>query len=57
MHHPGLEPGSAAWEATIIPLDQWCVRENCSREALKIKSISERVEGFSSERVDEIYEI
>jgi hypothetical protein len=24
VHRPGLEPGSIAWEATIIPLDQRC---------------------------------
>jgi hypothetical protein len=24
MHPPGLEPGSQAWKASIIPLDQGC---------------------------------
>ena len=24
MHPPGLEPGSTAWKAVIIPLDQEC---------------------------------
>ena len=24
LHHPGVEPGSTAWKAIIIPLDHWC---------------------------------
>jgi large subunit ribosomal protein LP1 len=27
MHCPGLEPGSSAWKAKIIPLDQQCFME------------------------------
>ena len=24
MHKPGIEPGSIAWQATILPLDHLC---------------------------------
>ena len=26
MHKPGIEPGSIAWQATILPLDHLCVQ-------------------------------
>ena len=25
MHKPGIEPGSIAWQATILPLDHLCL--------------------------------
>ena len=25
MHKPGIEPGSIAWQATILPLDHLCI--------------------------------
>ena len=26
MHKPGIEPGSIAWQATILPLDHLCLQ-------------------------------
>ena len=27
MHKPGIEPGSIAWQATILPLDHLCEKK------------------------------
>jgi hypothetical protein len=30
MHSPGIEPGSPAWQADIMPLDHECLVEICN---------------------------
>ena len=37
MHLPGVEPGSPAWQAEILPLDHRCFGENLGVEITHVE--------------------
>ena len=44
MHSPGIEPGSYAWEAYILPLNHGCLVENIFSFLLSSNTTTKRIE-------------